>query len=425
MKRLFLVLLIFNSILGFCQHDTMTIQLNTWSKDDRFHKYENTLALFKVQGDTIQSMDFEDLRPAIPIIIKKPIGFKNYAYGYLFFAGSYNNKNEGFVTVLVGDYNAQNPTIWVDNNQNYDFTDDQKQVLPYYYQKGIEIDLENSTILGGKNKILLTRTMLFGKLELRKQKDDYYKYYYKDRTFIGLDLTYREQRYLAKSGIVKLDDDSFRIALHDGNYNGKFNDNDTDRIVIINYNDSIFDTTNDLFASKISKDKKNNYFEKNGKIFEVISIDPAGNFIVIKQSNSDLLFGKIAIGKKIPKVSITTHKGEKKNLKKLNRHQVFMYFTSLTSKNFEKDTAILRKIAAIDSCNIRVIMFLYTNKTYTVRIFGSQSKANYTIALGHKLINKKLGIRGLPQTLLIGKRRKVIKYGLSPKEYLMQLETLN
>ncbi|MFZ4798495.1 MAG: hypothetical protein ACOYMA_13440 [Bacteroidia bacterium] len=403
----------------------MTIKLNSWGKDDRFHKYENTLALFKVQGDTIQSMDFEDLKPAIPIIIKKPKGFKNYAYGYLFFTGSSNSKNEGFVTVLVGDYNTQNPTIWVDNNQNFDFTDDEKQLLPYYYQKGIEIELDNSTIKGGKNRILLTRTMLFGKLELRKQKDDYYKYYYKDRAFIGLDLTYREQRYLAKSGIVKLDGDSFRIALHDGNSNGKYNDADTDRIVVINYNDSIFDITNDLFSSKLSKVKKNNYFEKNGKIFEILEVDPAGNFVVIKLSNSDLLFGKIAIGKKIPKVNITTHKGEKKNLKKLNHHQVFMYFTSLTSKNFEKDTAILRKIAAIDSCSIRVIMFLYTNKSYTVRIFGSQSKANYTVALGHKLINKKLGIRGLPQTLLIGKHRKVIKYGLSPEEFLSNIARPN
>jgi hypothetical protein len=133
------------------------------------------------------------------------------------------------------------------------------------------------------------------------------------------------------------------------------------------------------------------------------------------------LFGKIAEGKKIPKVNITTHRGEKKNLKKLRKHQVFMYFTSLTSKNFESDTAILRKIAAIDSCSIRVIMFLYANKSYTVRIYGSQSKANYTIALGHKDINKKLGIRGLPQTLLVGKRRKVIKYGLTPQEYLNML----
>jgi hypothetical protein len=422
MKKIFLVLLILKTVVVISQNETMTIKLNSWGKDDRFHKYENTLALFKVQGDTILSMDFEDLKPAIPIIIKKPIGYKNYAYGYLFFTGSNNTKNDGFVNVLIGDYNDQNPTVWVDNNQNFDFTDDEKQLLPYYYQKGIEIELDNSTIKGGKNRILLTRTMLFGKLELRKQKDDYYKYYYKDRAFIGLDLTYREQRYLAKSGIVKLVDDSFRIALHDGNSNGKFNDSDTDRIVVINYNDSIFDITNDLFASKLSKDKKNNYFEKNGKIFEIIEADPAGNFIKIKLSNSDLLFGKIAEGKKIPKVNITTHKGEKKNLKKLNRHQVFMYFTSLTSKNFEKDTAILRKIAAIDSCSIRVIMFLYTNKSYTVRIFGSQSKANYTVALGHKLINKKLGIRGLPQTLLVGKRRKVIKYGITPEEYLNQLD---
>ena len=114
---------------------------------------------------------------------------------------------------------------------------------------------------------------------------------------------------MAKSGIVKLNDDSFRIALHDGNSNGKFNDNDTDRVIVINYNDSIFDTTNDLFANKLSKDKKNNYFEKNGKIFEIVEVDAEGSFIKIKQSNSDLLFGKIAVGKKIPKVVITTHKG--------------------------------------------------------------------------------------------------------------------
>ena len=419
MKHIFLILLLFKTFGLLGQNDVITVNLDTWGKDDRFHKYENTLALFKVQGDTIKSLDFEDLRPAVDIIIKKPQGYRNYAYGYLFFTGSSNLLNPGFVTVLVADYNTVAATLWVDNNQNFDFTDDEKRTLPYFSNKGIEIEIGDDK--NGKNRITLTRTMLFGKLDLRKYKDEYYNYYYKDRTFIGLDYTYREQRYLAKSGIVKLNDDSFRIALHDGNSNGRFNDNDTDRLIVINYNDSIFDTTNDLFSSKLSSDKKNNYFEKNGKIFEIIEADPLGNYVKIKLSNSDLLFGKIAVGKKIPKVNITTHRGEKKNLKKLRKHQVFMYFTSLTSKNFEKDTAILRKIAAIDSCSIRVIMFLYANKSYTVRIFGSQSKANYTIALGHKILNKKLGIRGLPQTLLVGKRRKVIKYGITPEEYLKTL----
>ncbi len=419
MKRIFLILLLFKSFGLMAQNDVITVNLDTWGKDDRFHKYENTLALFKVQGDTIKSLDFEDLRPSIDIIIKKPQGYRNYAYGYLFFTGSSNSLNPGFVTVLVADYNTVAATLWVDNNQNFDFTDDEKRTLPYFSNKGIEIEIGDDK--NGQNRIALTRTMLFGKLDLRKYKDEYYSYYYKDRTFIGLDYTYREQRYLAKTGIVKLNDDSFRIALHDGNSNGKFNDNDTDRLIVINYNDSIFDTTNDLFASKLNADKKNNYFEKNGKIFEIIEADPLGNYVKIKLSNSDLLFGKIAIKKKIPKVIITTYRGEKKNIKKLRKHQVFMYFTSLTSKNFEKDTAILRKIAAIDSCSIRVIMFLYANKSYTVRIFGSQSKANYTIALGHKILNKKLGIRGLPQTLLVCKRRKVIKYGITPEEYLKTL----
>lgn len=420
-KKLFLVLLAIKVCGALAQTDTLTIPLNSWGKDDRFHKYENTLALFKVEGDTIRSLGFEDLKPAKPILIKKPNGYKNYAYGFLFFTGSNNPVNSGYVTVLVGDYFSQNPVIWVDQNQNFDFTDEEKQLLPYYYQKGTEILLSNATHKEGANKIVLTRTILFGKLDLRKYKDEYYKYYYKDRSFIGLDLTYREQRYLAKSGIVNFNGDSFRIALHDANSNGLFNDADTDRIVIINYNDSIFDTTNDLFTVKLSKDKTQNYFEKNGQVFQLLEADIAGTYLRIVPASSDMLFGKIATGKKIPKIYITTHKGEKKNIKKLNRHQVFMYFTSLTSKNFERDTAILRQIAAVDSCTIRVILFLYTNKSYTTRIYGSQSKANYIVALGHKIINKKLGIRGLPQTLLVGKRRRVVKYGISPQEYLDQL----
>ncbi|MBJ7429612.1 MAG: hypothetical protein JHD28_11765, partial [Bacteroidia bacterium] len=100
MKRIFLILLLFKTFGLSAQNDVITVNLDTWGKDDRFHKYENTLALFKVQGDTIKSLDFEDLRPSVNIIIKKPTGYKNYAYGFLFFTGSHNYKNQGYVTVL-------------------------------------------------------------------------------------------------------------------------------------------------------------------------------------------------------------------------------------------------------------------------------------------------------------------------------------
>jgi hypothetical protein len=127
MKRIFLILLLFKTFGLLAQNDVITVNLDSWGKDDRFHKYENTLALFKVQGDTIRSLDFEDLRPSVDIIIKKPQGYRNYAYGYLFFTGSSNSLNPGFVTVLVADYNTVSATLWVDNNQNFDFTDDEKK----------------------------------------------------------------------------------------------------------------------------------------------------------------------------------------------------------------------------------------------------------------------------------------------------------
>ena len=55
---------------------------------------------------------------------------------------------------------------------------------------------------------------------------------------------------------------------------------------------------------------------------------------------------------------------------------------------------------------------------YELRMYDSQSKPNYLVALGSKEISKKLGIRGLPQSLWLGKRRKVKAYGIRPNKFL-------
>lgn len=419
----FLVVVFFLCKLSIAQNDELIIQTDSFAKDDRFNKYHITRELFLVNGDTIKTATFEGLSEAKIITIKKPEGYKLYAYGFIFFAGTENKLNPYYITILVTNYLAKNPKMWIDYNQNFDFTDDPNYSLPYFNEKGTEVFLPNQKNQNGKNKILFTRTSLFGKFEFRKQMNEYYAFFYKDRKFIGIDYTYREQRYLCKSGIVKFGNDSFRIALYDGNRNGLYNDADTDRVIVINYNDSIFDNTNDLFSTKLAKKNETTYFEKNGQVFEILETDEAGNFIKIRPSKSESLFGKIKVGKKIPKFIFTTYKGEKKNIRKYKRQEVFMYFSSATSKNFHSDTAFLRQIAAIDSNKIRVILFLYVNKSFELRYFSSQAKPNYILALGHKNISNKLGIRGLPQTLLVGKKRSVKKYGISPEEYFKNLKS--
>jgi len=417
MQSNFLVILIFLVGFNICkaQEKEITIELSNYVKDDRFDKYQITLALFLVQNDTIMSMDFENMRPAKPIVIKKPSGYKYCSYGYIFFKGSSNDQNPGYVTVLVCNPYNKNPLMFVDLNQDFDFTNDPVYKLPYLDEPGVAIDIKNQQKPEGSVRILLTRTKMYGKGDLKKHMQEYYEYFYKGRKFIGIEYTYREQRYITRGGIVRTNNDSFRIALNDGNSNGIYNDLESDKAVIINYSDSIFDCTNELAIVKLSKEKM--YFEKNGKSYEILECDSFGKFIKIKPSSDNPLLGKIKVGKKIPKFSLILWNGEKLKTRKLRKFNTYFYFVNKTAIDFEQDTMWLRKIAQLDTNKLKVVCVLYVDKSYELRIFGNRSNANYHVALGHRTVSRKLGINSIPTSIWTTKKRRVKKYGIKPEEF--------
>jgi hypothetical protein len=408
------------AFIGLGQTDSiLDIPLNDYVKDDRFDKYQLTLALFLTEGDTIYSMDFEGTRPAKPITIKKPSGYQVYAYGNVFFSGTSNAYNPGYVSVLVCNPYHKHPHLFLDYNQNFDFTDDPRFTMPYFDEPGVEIELANGAVNSGRIKIILTRNKLFGqKYDFKKQLDEYYEMAYKGRKFVGLEYTYREQRYITRAGLVKLGKESFKVALMDANANGIYNDQEVDKILFANVHDTVFDATNPLNYVVFEKVGKQTYFEKNDKLYQVIEADVAGKYIRFKESKDEVDFNKIKIGKKVPKVKFTLVKGQNLKLTKLRRKEVYLYFGSKNSKNFRSDTLILRQIAALDTNNLKVICILYVNKSYELRIYNSDAEPNYILAYGTKELSKKLGINSVPQSLYLGKRRKVKKYGLNPPEFL-------
>jgi hypothetical protein len=111
-------------------------------------------------------------------------------------------------------------------------------------------------------------------------------------------------------------------------------------------------------------------------------------------------------------------RGEKLKLNKFRRKEVYIYFGSRNSKNFKSDTLMLRQIAALDTNNLKVVMVLYVNKSYELRIYNTDAKPNYALAYGTKELSRKMGIGSVPQTLYLGKRRRVKQYGLKPDEFI-------
>jgi hypothetical protein len=423
LKSVIIILGFFSFTLNYSKaqtavNDSIVIHLTDYAKDERFHKFQITLALFMTQGDTIKSMDFENLRPEKNIIIKKPAGYNYYAYGYIFFTGSNVPQNPGYVSVLVCNPFHKHPHMFIDYNQNFDFTDDPRFTLPYFDEPPIEFELANSSDSLARIKVQLTRNKLFGKADFKKYMDEYYAYTYKGRIFAGIEYTYREQRFLARSGTMTMESDSFRIALYDANSNGFYNDADTDKVVFINYNDTIFDATNSLSYQVISSKSNENYFEKNGNVFQILFADKLGKKLIIKPTQTSNGLGRIKKGRKVPNVRLNFANGEKKKLRKFKRKELYIYFAGPNTKNFDSDTLILRQIAALDSNHLKVICVLYLKKSYDLSIYQDQAKPNYYLVNGTRELSKQLGIRSLPQSLYLGKRRRVKEYGLKPNEFM-------
>lgn len=418
---LFLGLMMFQAIRVLAQQE-MTVVLTEYARDDRFDRLNLNLALFDLKNDTILTWDFEGLRKAKSVAVIKPEGFNAYAYGYVFFAGNHQGDNPGFITVLIGNPYHTKPTLFADLNNNNNFTDDNYSIALPWRGDTTEVEM---CLSGTKTctKIKFTRHLMESKQVYKDLMNEFYQLTYPNRKFIGMDHCYRLQQYQVKCGIALAGGDSVRVALFDANNNGLYNEPDSDRFVLANLTDTVFYPFDDLYSSTISKKSGHCFIDKNGKQFEFVSAAPNGahvTFKVLDQTNNS---GQIKVGKKLPLFKYITWKGERKKIIKLRKYELYIYFGSPQAANFAADTAALRVLAHDYQKTLRVIGFIEVNKSYELSIFGQYSYLNWILAYKNKDLNRKLGIRGLPSSIYTKKRRRVIRYNLTPNELLQELNT--
>lgn len=429
MKQLLFWICVFSA--SFCAYaqsnNILYVKLESWAKDERFDKLQIVTPFYFVENDTIETMDFESMQESRKIRIQKPEGFKSYAYGYLFFNGIPNVYNPGYVNLLMVDLAERVPKLFIDRNNNYNFTDDGPAMnvpMPFNRKESVLIELKRNDNTNASIAVLLSRMDYSNKYSYKNLLNEYYELYYKDRKFCGIEYCFREQRYTARQGIVRLDDDSFRIALQDVNSNGWYDEREIDKIITANYPDTIFDTKDELRSMFIGKDKQEWRFEKNGRVFEIIQIDPAGRYLTLREIKEEGIGKRIESGKKVPNFVYIDWQGKRNKLKKLRKHNVFIYYTGPYAKNFTNDTTTLRIIADEFKECVKVIGFIDVNKSYELKIFGTYSSLNWIAAYKNKYVTQKLKIRGIPSSLWLGKRRKVKKYNLTPQQFLEELRRL-
>lgn len=417
---LFIILLL---CLGARAQQQVTVSLNQPSRDERFEKFNLNVALFELKNDTILSWDFEGLREAKPLIVKRPEGFAAYAYGYLFFAANTSGYNPGFVTIIIGNPYHGNPTLFADLNNNLDFTDDAYSArLPWRGDTTlINLCMPNSAQCA---RIKFTRHKYDGNFKYKELMNEFYNTTYPDRKFIGMEHCYREQRYQVLSGVLVNGEDSFRVGLYDGNFNGVYNEADSDRMVMANWNDTFFYAFDDLHSSLITKKQGACFIDKNGKQYEFVNAAENGSLITVRILDNTNNTNQVKPGKKLPRFKFVTWKGEKKKIAKFRKYQLYIYFGNPQAKNFTQDTIALRELTDKHKDKLRVIGFIEVQKSYELRIYGQYWELNWMLAYKDKELNKKLGIRGLPSSILTKKRRRVVQYNLSPAEVLKKLNEI-
>ncbi len=406
--------------LALCAQQ-VTVSLTEYARDDRFERFNLNLALFEVKNDTILTWDFEGLKTAEPLQIKKPSGFNYYAYGYVFFAANGGSKSPGFLTILVGNPYHKNPSLFADLNNNNDFTDDgEARLLPWRGDTAV-----HTFCIAQTNRcatVKFTRHVVDGKFEYKRLMNEYYQFTYPDRKFIGMEHCYREQQYQAKAGVLKLDGDSVRVAIFDANNNGVFNEPDSDKLVLANLSDTLIYPFDDLYSSTISKKAGLCFVDKNGRQFEFVEAAPDGSWINLLVKGRGDYANQIKKGKKLPRFKYITHKGEKIRIRKLNRYQLYLYFGNPQSASFSADTAALRELMTNFGSTLRVVGFIEVQKSYELSIIGQYGHLNWILAHKDKNLNRALGIRGIPSSIYTRKRRRVVQYNLSPAELLEQLK---
>jgi len=316
---------------------------------------------------------------------------------------------------LVGDYSSESPLIWVDYNNDLDFSDGNEPLQ--FSEEFIDISIPNIDEIG------LSHTIRFHKPDSAQKiqnKQIIEQYITKGKPYADF---YLDQRRNIRVGDFIYQQDSIRVGIMDYNVNGKYNDLNSDRIVTGEYEGAINGT--DEASGAVVLDTTT-YFHGTNYGFEVTEVAEDGTFISIKPTLSGNTERRIAEGQTISDYTFESLSGEETSIYGFLDGQKYLYlnFWATWCAGCHQEIDDLKRIYADYSDKVILVSLNYNEDAQKIASFLNKYDVEWLNGYSTPEINKELFIQGLPRNILIDSSGKIIEMNIHPSILLNQIDQI-
>ena len=405
------------------------VYLNQIVQDEKGKKMQAIVAVYNYTGPVFEDpvgLGVETKKPATKFTPKLPNmqGISDTAYAYIYFGALLERQElKGYTLMIIGNNKRQynKPALlWIDKNHNLDLSDD--GAPDTFSSNASEKDL---TLINPNNKnarytINISRFSFSYNSKYLGMLDEFYNAGSGNKKFSGALYSFKEIRLNTIAGDFNFGNDSFKLGLKDVNCNGLYNDAGIDQFIIGDYKTYVLPDNAVSINSKADK----NCFEKNGKRYNILFIDPLGAYVSIQEDKNAKISSSLVFGKKLKKFKfLSTDKTPKKiSLKKYKKKPLYIYVWRFDQKGFTEDTAALRIIARDYSDKIQLITLNYGEKPAELKSFKQRNLINWFIGQSTQKINESLFLNQFPLGILADKRLKIKQVKISPADLLNLLK---
>lgn len=399
----------------------LKIELTSRVEDADFNKMILLTSVFQLKNDSVANpLDAASAKIGDPVEwrkIKAPLLNNKMRSGFAWVNGGANPDPfaKGYTLIVIENpgWTAYPTYIWTDRNFNFDLTDDGPPDTMTAKKPAI-IKLNNHPT---GYQVWLEHFDFIRFPQYRQMHDDAMYKLQGSRQFVGTENCFRERRMNVLAGHWKTMEDSFSIAVKDVNCNGQYSDDDLDMVMIADYNGNF----QNLQGVTLKEGRA--YLEWNGVAYQITDIDKNGSFISLTRDTSARMKFSLNKGDKIPKFRFCAvgKPTKKKRIRKVKSEFLYVYVWHDLAAQYIKDSASLHNLGRKDSSVIKVVALNYGNSATYVYRYNRRNKTSILQGFSSNDINEKLKVQKIPHGILLDRKKRIVKNGISPAEVLFFL----